>query len=68
VKTGELVILWIGGLLSIGVLIGGSPIDALDIKVFGPGLVAAQIVRILSSLLAIWILCGLVWITLYRRF
>ena len=66
-KTGELVILWVGGLLSVVALIDGSAIDALEIKTFGAGLVAAQIVKILSSLLAIWIFCGLVWVTLYRR-
>jgi len=66
-KTGELVILWVGGLLSVVALIDGKAIDALEIKTFGAGLVAAQIVKILSSLLAIWIFCGLVWVTPYRR-
>jgi hypothetical protein len=53
IKRGELIILWVGGLLSVFVLIEGARVEEpFIIGVF---------------LLAIWIICGLVWLTLYRR-
>jgi hypothetical protein len=52
-KRGELIILWVGGLLSVFVLI-----MALDHQ---------EIWAVAVFLLAIWIICGLVWLTLYRR-
>ena len=54
-KRGELIILWVGGLLSVLVLIAGANVSERD-----PFVMAAL-------LLAIWIICGLVWLTLYRR-
>ena len=66
-KRGEIVILWIGGLLSISALgFGGWP-SGLDVRIYGAGIVVVHIVKKVSIVLAIWILCGLVWVTLYKR-
>jgi hypothetical protein len=65
-KRGELIILWVGGLLSIIALMVGWP-DDLDVRRFGAGIVVIRVVERVSIVLAIWILCGLVWVTLYRR-
>jgi hypothetical protein len=54
-KRGELIILWVGGLLSVLVLIAGANDYRRDYFIMG------------VLLLAIWIICGLVWLTLYRR-
>jgi hypothetical protein len=65
-KRGELLILWVGGLLSIVILMVGWP-DGLDVRMYGAGIVVVRIVEKISIVLAIWILCGLVWVTLYKR-
>ena len=63
-KTGELIILWVGGLCSVFVLIVSSPpTETLSLE----PIIASYFINIIRSLLAIWILCGLVWVTLYRR-
>jgi hypothetical protein len=65
-KRGELIILWVGGLLSIIPLMVGWPSD-LDVRLYGAGIVVVRVVEKVGIVLAIWILCGLVWLTLYRR-
>jgi hypothetical protein len=65
-KWGELIILWIGGLLSIIPLMVGWPSD-LDVRLYGAGIVVVRVVEKVSIVLAIWILCGLAWVTLYKR-
>jgi hypothetical protein len=73
-KRGELVILWLGGLLSVAILITAAvpPSSVRDelLGLRGPtsmGTVAAYVFEVVSKLLSIWIICGLVWLTLYRR-
>ena len=56
-KRGELIIVWVGGLLSV----------ALLIIVIDPTTSVGEFFNILAKLLAVWIICGLVWLTLYRR-
>jgi hypothetical protein len=52
-KRGELIILWVGGVSSVFVLIAGA--EAGEPFILG------------ALLLSIWIICALVWLTLYRR-
>lgn len=59
-KWGELIILWVGGLLSIIALMVGWP-DGLDVRMYGAGIVVVRVVEKVGFVLAIWILCGLVW-------
>jgi hypothetical protein len=54
-KRGELIILWVGGLLTVANLVG----VALH------GAQARDVYPTLILILAIWIICGLVWLTLY---
>jgi hypothetical protein len=71
-KRGELVILWIGGILSSLVLLLGSygmpgvPSE-VELKIDGADTVAGHVVQTVFVLLAIWIICGLVWVSIYRR-
>jgi hypothetical protein len=65
-KWGGLIILWVGGLLSIVTLMGGWPSD-LDVRVYGPGIVMARVAEKVGIVLAIWIMCGLVWVSPYKR-
>jgi hypothetical protein len=60
-KPGELIILWVGGLLSAALLATArAPTsDMAD--------VAGHVVDGVALLLAIWTICGLVWLTIYRR-
>lgn len=51
-KLGELAILWTGGILSVVVLL---QIDNSTIR------------AVAAVLIAIWIICALVWLTIYRR-
>ena len=66
-KKGELVILWIGGLLSIVVLIASeAPTRASFIRGEQP-IAAAYFINAAFRLVGIWIVCGLAWLTLYKR-
>jgi Na+/phosphate symporter len=66
-KRGELIILWVGGLLSVALLtIMVVPTSRGVIPTDEP-IVAGYVFNLLTKLLAIWIICGLVWLTLYRR-
>jgi hypothetical protein len=65
-KWGELIILWVGGLLSIMTLIANWP-SHVDVRVYGPGIVMATVAQRVGLVLAIWIICGLVWVSLYKR-
>lgn len=66
-KTDELIILWVGGLLSVFLLNErGAPSD-LDIRTFGPAILIPWLVGVVTRVATIWILCGLVWITVYKR-
>jgi hypothetical protein len=80
-KRGELIILWVGGLLSVGCI---NPRGRTDFGVSGrdsilnewglptrdaqPSMAAVLVTfsEVMARLLAIWIICGLVWLTLYR--
>ena len=59
-KRGELILLWTGTLLSTALLIlDQDPIyDEQNLN--------AHLVSLFAKLAAIWIICGLVWLTLYR--
>ena len=67
-KTGELIILWVGGLLSVALFafvnapLSWTPRLEIDQPVIG-----GYFFNVLTKLAAIWIICGLVWLTLYRR-
>ena len=78
-KRGELIILWVGGLLSVAVLIladvptlvfsgRDSILNELGLATRDaqPSMaaVAGYIFEVIARLLAIWIICGLVWLTL----
>ena len=66
-KRGELVILWVGGLLSAALLIIiEAPLHRGLIAADEP-IIAGYVFNVVTKLLAIWIICGLVWLTLYRR-
>lgn len=64
-KRGELIILWAGALLSVALLILSEAPSPIDQKVSLS--LGGYIVNLLARLAAIWIICGLVWLTLYRR-
>ena len=66
-KTGELIILWVGGLLSVVVVVGGLGVSDLDLRVYGAGTIVSQALSAAGKLISIWILCGLVWLTIYKR-
>jgi hypothetical protein len=67
-KRGELVILWIGGLLSAALLIiVQAPLSHNPRIDFDEPMITGYIFNVVTKLLAIWIICGLVWLTLYRR-
>jgi Na+/phosphate symporter len=68
-KRGELVILWIGGLLSVALLIiVQAPLSHTPgIDINREPIIAGYVFNIITRLLAIWIVCALVWLTLYRR-
>jgi len=44
----------------------GAPND-LDIRTFGPAILILWLVGVATRVATIWILCGLVWITVYNR-
>ena len=57
-KTGELIILWVGGLLSVFLLNErGAPSD-LDIRTFGPAIRIPWLVGVATRVATIWILCA----------
>jgi hypothetical protein len=71
-KRGELVILWVGGLLSVALLASVNVPTSIRDELLrgGPSstaAVAGYVFEVIARLLAIWIICGLVWLTLYRR-
>ncbi len=66
-KTGELIILWVGGLLSVTVLVQLRGPSELEIKAYGAAILVTWLVSTVRDLISIWILCGLVWLTLYKR-
>ena len=70
-KTGELIILWVGGLLSVAVLMltNVGPTDPLGLgrDSGGAGEVLGDTIHLIGTVLSIWILCGLVWLTIYKR-
>ena len=66
-KTGELIILWIGGLLSVAVLLMGGIGGPLELRMYGIGLVVEKAVQTAKALISIWVLCGLIWLTVYKR-
>jgi hypothetical protein len=65
-KRGELIIAWLGGLASVFVVsnfrVGRGIRTGPVLGDLGEG-----IAHIFFYLLAIWIVCGLVWLTIYRR-
>ena len=67
VKTGELIILWVGGLLSVSVLVALRAPDDLEIRTFGPAILIPWLVGMATLVATIWILCALVWLTIYER-
>ena len=62
-KRGELILLWIGTLLSTALLI----IDQNPDHVLVQQDLDLHLVSLFAKLAAIWIICGLVWLSLYRR-
>jgi hypothetical protein len=64
-KPGQLIILWIGGILSAALLILDQAPDPIQQKAHVT--LGAHVVNLLAKLAAIWIICGLVWLTLYWR-
>jgi hypothetical protein len=67
-KIGELIILWVGGLLSAALLIvTAAPTSTRSNLGLGEPLIAGYVFNLVTKLLVIWIGCGLVWLTLYRR-
>jgi hypothetical protein len=64
-KRGKLIILWIGGILSAALLILNQAPDPIRQQVSLS--LGGYIVNLLTKLAAIWIICGLVWLTLYGR-
>jgi hypothetical protein len=68
-KRGELIILWVGGLLSVALLIiTVAPLSSrADLGLGGEPIIAGYVFNLVTKLLAIWIICGLVWLTLYKR-
>ena len=65
-KRGELVIVWLGGLASLFVLLNFRVGSGLRLEA-SLGDVGEAIAHTAMYLLANWILCGLVWLTIYRR-
>jgi hypothetical protein len=72
-RTGEIIILWLGGLLSALVLViyggrvenvAGGPLGLEQPSV---GTVVGGIFAALAFIGAIWITCALVWVTMYKR-
>lgn len=63
-KRGELIILWVGGLCSVAVLL---LVDAPTRTMSFEPVIAGYVFNVVTKLLAICIICGLVWLTLYRR-
>jgi len=67
-KRGELVILWVGGLLSVALLtVTVAPTSFSSRTELDEPIIAGYVFNVVTKLLAIWIICGLVWLTLYRR-
>jgi len=64
-KRGELIILWIGGILSVALLVLSQAPDPITQEVSLT--LGGYIVDLMMKLAATWIICGLVWLTLYRR-
>jgi hypothetical protein len=71
-KRGELIILWVGGLLSAALLVTANVPTSIRDEILrgGPSSMAAvagYVFEVIAKLLAIWIICWLVWLTPYRR-
>jgi hypothetical protein len=79
-KRGELIILWIGGLLTMALLLLADVPSGLSVRdsmlrelglptseAASMAAVTASVFKVISRILAVWIICGLVWLTLYRR-
>jgi hypothetical protein len=67
-KRGELTILWVGGLLSVALLIITiAPTSSSPRTELYEPIIAGYVFNVITKLLAIWIICGLLWLTLYRR-
>jgi hypothetical protein len=64
-KRGKLIILWIGGILSAALLVLDQAPGPIEQKLYVT--LGGHVVNLLAKLAAIWIICGLVWLTLYRR-
>jgi len=64
-KRGEIVILWIGGILSAALLVLYEAPDPIQQKVSLT--LGGHVVNLFTKLALIWIICGLVWVTLYKR-
>jgi len=70
-QRGKLIIPWVGGILSSLVLMAAvtnapDVQSQVDLAVRGGPTVGGHIIETIFLLLAIWILCGLVWGWLYR--
>jgi preprotein translocase subunit SecG len=63
-KTGELVILWIGGLLSVAAV---ARIFSYQPQLIGASGIGVVVVQVMGLVAAIWIICGLIWATIYKR-
>jgi hypothetical protein len=70
-KIGELIILWVGGLLSVAVLVltNIGPTDPLGLGRYSGsvGSVIGSTIHLIGIVISIWILCALVWLTIYKR-
>ena len=70
-KTGELIILWVGGPLSVAVLsltyVGPTDPLGLDRYEGSVGSVIGSTIQLIGRVISIWIVCGLVWLTIYKR-
>ena len=64
-KRGQLIILWIGGILSAALLILSQAPDPVEQKISLT--LGAYVINVLTKLAVIWIVCGLVWVTMYKR-
>ena len=69
-KWGEIILLWVAGLWTVFVLLG------LDLDIKNPLIVDPRLfasvsegtwVPLIDKSLPIWIICGLLWVTIYKR-
>ena len=71
-KRGELILVWIAGLWTIvAIILAGSPGVSWPFDIPQPGShvyeTAGYFAKVFKVAVPGWILCGLMWATLYRR-